>query len=190
MFNPGEEDTKIIKYRVKKILDDYSQYVYWNLEQMSIYPYLAGALPFSFKSSANTLIKNQFNPVAIELANDGNLSFDAALSFETPEGWIIIPKDVRRTIKPGESGRFPFEIKPEIASDGLYTLTLKAVIDRKTYSQQIDFYVSSFSPEQLILPAIYALALLALAYMIIKATRRRRSRPNISHALDVIRNRY
>jgi|GEM_PF-6654479 len=189
IFNPGEDNTKIIKYRVKKVLDDYSQYIYWNLEQMSVYPYLAGALPFSFKSSANTLVKNQFNPVAIEFANGGNSSFDATVSFDTPEGWVIVPKEVSRTIKPGESGRFPFEIKPEIASDGSYTLTLKAVIDKKTYSQQIDFYVTSFKPEQLILPAIIIMVILIAAYAIVRA-KNRRSRPRISHVLDVIRNRY
>lgn len=189
IFNPGEEDTKIIKYRVKRILDDYSQYIYWNLEQMSVYPYLAGTLPFSFKSSANTLTKDQFNPVTIEFANDGNSSFDATLSFETPEGWVIVPKEVSRTVKPGESGRFPFEIKPEIATDGSYTLTLKAVIDKRTYSQQVDFYVTSFKPEQLILPAIIMIMFLLAAYAVVRA-KTRRSRPRISHALDVIRNRY
>lgn len=189
VFNPGEEDAKIIKYSVKKVLDDYSQYVYWNLEQMSVYPYLAGALPFSFKSSASTLAKDQFNSVAIEFANDGNSSFEATLSFGTPEGWVIVPKDVTRTVKPGESGRFPFEIKPEIAADGPHALTLKAVIDKKTYSQRIDFYVTSFRFEQLVLPVISAIVLLALAYMIVKAASRRRSRPNISHVINVMRNR-
>jgi hypothetical protein len=112
-----------ISYRVKKILDEYSPYVYWPVRQTNIYYTYAPPKIRVEKIDVPSFFPGEKSEVALTVSNMDVIPIDLSVKLEAPSGWAVEPERLTRSISPGIS-TFLFSIKaPEDAPQGTYILS-------------------------------------------------------------------
>jgi parallel beta-helix repeat protein len=157
-------DTRTISYSMKKVLDEFTPYIYWPLRQLNVISPTAPstmkltgfALPYFTPGTASTL--------TFKVKNTDTVAHNFTFEMELPIGWKMQPESIKHPMGPGGEEEFKITVIPPMDAavgrsmvraafgwDGTYVV--------KEYAAEVNVFVIP-----LLLAAVLAMFVMGAVY--------------------------
>jgi len=110
ILDVAEIETRFIAYSVPKILEEFTPYVYWTLDQATI---ASKKVPVGFRLLGVDIPKlytGKINTITFKIKNTDTISHNFRYHAELPINWEIKSKPINYSLNAGEEKQYSFEI--------------------------------------------------------------------------------
>ncbi len=168
----GEEKT--ISYSVSKILDEFTQYVYWPLKQLNL---VSASVPKNFRLvnfNMPRFYPGKTSTIYFIVQNPDTVPHNFTFSMEVPPSWRIEPSSIEETIEAGEERELHVQVSvPPEESAGKYMIRTVFGWDDNYIIKEYVADVLTFV-EPMMVYILIAICLIGTSYTVLKTTKRRR----------------
>jgi hypothetical protein len=170
MIDLAAGETRKIYYSASKILEEFTQYIYWPLKELS----LVKTKPISGLEIVDlkfpTLYAGRSSIATLTIRNLDNSSHRFGFELKVPNGWKTEPKNITAVIKSMETRDFKFSIiVPEKTIQGYYVVRGEFLWDDSTTLKEYGVRVAPFNYLLVgVLISIAAVVAVVIAYVYIK----------------------
>ena len=173
----GEKRT--ISYSVSKILEEFTKYIYWPLEQVNLITtkLSRGLMVVDVKIPA--VYVGRTSQVAITIENLEPTSYKFNTTIELPIGWKIKPSYIEDTIGSGQRKILKFNVfVPSDAEPGTYILRLYLGWDGSEMIKEYPIMVNAF-PIRILYYAVVGLGITVFLYLAVRYHLKKRHKPKL-----------
>jgi hypothetical protein len=173
LINLTAGEIRKIFYSVPKILEEFTGYVYWPLEQVNIL--VVKGLPVGFKIidlRIPTLYPGLTSKIVFKIKNTEAIRHVLKTTIEAPPEWRLEPEEVKDELRGGEIKEFSFSItSPLWTTPGTYILRFIFDWDGQVVVKEYVVQVQSYLP---IITLVLCIIIILLSYLLLRRSRRRR----------------
>lgn len=135
-------DTRTIFYRIPKVLEEYSPYVYWPIRQVTVIEEVSEPLKIT-EIGSKPVVPGEYADISIQVLNQGVEAIDIKVTIEIPSEWDLTPSEITTSIQPGKTEKLVFQVKPPAnATAGTQIVTLILSYDDDTIIREISLPIS------------------------------------------------
>jgi hypothetical protein len=185
-FLPYESRT--IDYKIPKILEEYTPYVYWPVKQITVI-YRKGVPVLKVEPRAEALYPGEWGKFSLLITNTAVSPLNISAILTPPHGWEIKPPEVKKILLPEKMEEFVYSILPPgDAVVGTYTILLELSYDGEVESIIVGIMVQEFVgiPSHLLF-LLFLLLLLGISFVLVLGRRQVKKTIEKLSKLDMIK---